>query len=66
LHELSGGLFNASNEGVTFSAEAWAYAGLTLHPVQAASADTVVQGATFDAGTFTVPAMTTAVFVLPE
>ena len=41
-------------------------AALMLHPVQAASADPVVQTATFDAGTFTVPAMTTAVFVLPE
>ncbi len=65
-HEQIVVLFNASNEEVTFSADEWADAGLMLHPVQAESADPVVQTATFDAGTFTVPAMTTAVFVLPE
>jgi pullulanase/glycogen debranching enzyme len=59
-------LFNASNEEITFSADEWANADLTLHPVQAASADPIVQTATFEAGTFTVPAMTTVVFVLAE
>ncbi len=36
-----------------------------LSPVQAGGADPVVKGATFAAGTFTVPARTTAVFVEP-
>ncbi len=37
----------------------------TLHPVQAASNDTVVQTATHDSNGFFVPARTTAVFVQP-
>jgi hypothetical protein len=37
-----------------------------LHPVQINSADPVVKVSSFDAGTFTVPAMTTAVFVVAE
>ncbi len=42
--------------------------GLVLHPVQVSSADEIVQTSSFDpdSGTFTVPPMTTAVFVLPE
>jgi pullulanase/glycogen debranching enzyme len=36
--------------------------GFTLHPIQAASADGVVRGASFASGSFTVPARTTAVF----
>ena len=41
---------------------------MTLHPVQAASADPIVAGSTWDAatGTLTVPGRTTAVFVQPE
>jgi Domain of unknown function (DUF3372) len=41
---------------------------LELHPVLAASADVVVQGAVFDnaTGTFTVPGRTAAVFMLGE
>ena len=40
----------------------------TLHPIQAASADPVVQTTSFDpvTGAFTVPGRTTAVFVLDE
>jgi len=37
--------------------------GFALHSVQLTSADTVVQDASFAAGEFTVPALTTAVFV---
>ncbi len=37
--------------------------GFTLHDVQQNSADNKVKGASFAAGTFTVPALTTAVFV---
>jgi pullulanase-type alpha-1,6-glucosidase len=36
--------------------------GFTLHPVQQGSADPVVRTSSFGAGTFTVPARTTAVF----
>jgi pullulanase len=38
----------------------------TLHPVQQASADPIVQGASHDANGFSVPARTTAVFVAEE
>ena len=41
-------------------------AGFQLHPIQRASADAVVRSAKFRAGTFTVPARTTAVFELPQ
>ncbi|MEZ9563607.1 pullulanase-type alpha-1,6-glucosidase [Vibrio artabrorum] len=37
--------------------------GFTLHDVQQNSADNKVKGASFAAGTFTIPALTTAVFV---
>jgi len=42
--------------------------GFALHPVLAGSADSVVQGASFDddSDTFSVPAWTTAVFVAPQ
>ena len=61
-------LFNASNEEVSYTVDDVARLGLELHPVQAESADAIVQTASFEplTGTFTVPAMTTAVFVLPE
>ncbi|MDJ0928762.1 MAG: pullulanase-type alpha-1,6-glucosidase [Gammaproteobacteria bacterium] len=54
-------VFNATDEAQTialFTDETW-----TLHPVQAASADPVVQMATHDMNGFAVPARTTAVFV---
>jgi hypothetical protein len=37
---------------------------MTLHPVQQESVDEIVQTASFAAGTFNVPAYTTAVFVM--
>jgi len=51
---------------VSYALDAWTGEdGVTLHPVQAMSADPVVGTAAFEAatGTFTVPARTTAVFV---
>ena len=60
-------IFNATGEAQTIALD-----GLTgeyaLHPVLAASADSVVREAAFDAasGAFTVPPRTTAVFVLPQ
>lgn len=67
-HELIAVVFNATPDTVDFTNSALAGTVLALHPVQAASADPVVQGAAFDAdsGTFSVPGMTTAVFVLAE
>ncbi|MBI5960168.1 MAG: pullulanase-type alpha-1,6-glucosidase [Chloroflexi bacterium] len=67
-HELVVVLFNATDDEVTFTQADLADVALQLHPVQAVSADPVVQTSAFDAatGTFTVPARTTAVFVLPE
>jgi pullulanase len=61
-------LFNASNEKISYTVDELARLGLVLHPVQAESADAIVQTSSFEplTGTFTVPAMTTAVFVLPE
>ncbi len=40
--------------------------GFELHSVQQSSADSIVQNATFSGNTFTVPALTTAVFVQPQ
>ncbi len=61
-------VFNGSAEEVSFAAEALAGREMTLHPVQAASADPIVAGSTWDAatGTLTVPGRTTAVFVQAE
>jgi pullulanase len=61
-------LFNANPESVSFTETAVSNLPFTLHPVQQNSVDGVVQTATFDAasGTFTLPAWTTAVFVLPQ
>ena len=67
-HELIVVLINANDEAQNFTEEALVGLELTLHPVQAASVDPVVQTTTFDAatGTFAIPARTTAVFVLPQ
>jgi Ca2+-binding RTX toxin-like protein len=61
-------LFNSNDEAMTFQIGSMARSLFQLHPIQAASADSVVRGATFDprTGTFTVPARTTAVFVRNE
>jgi hypothetical protein len=39
---------------------------LQLHPLQAASSDVVVAGATVEGGKLLVPALTAAVFVEPR
>ena len=61
-------LFNATPETQSFTMADLAGLPLTLHPVQQSSADAVVQTASFNAANaaFTVPARTTAVFVLAE
>lgn len=58
-------LFNAHRNAQSYTMGALAGLPFTLHPVQAASSDPVVQGANFNGGTgaFNVPARTTAVFV---
>jgi pullulanase-type alpha-1,6-glucosidase len=61
-------LFNARPEPLVFTEAALTGLALELHPVLAESADAIVREATFDpaTATFSVPAWTTAVFVLPE
>jgi len=61
-------LFNAHVDAQTLSFENWTEAGWELHPLQQASNDETVKGATFDGdtGTFTVPARTTAVFQIAQ
>ncbi len=61
-------LFNANKFGQTFTVPSLAGAMLELHPVQVRSQDPIVQTANFDSttGTFSIPARTTAVFVLPQ
>ncbi len=54
--------FNARNEAVSFALPDLAGEVVTLHPVLATSSDPVVRTASFAAGTFAVPARTTAVF----
>lgn len=61
-------VFNGANETVDFTAEGFVGLGFQLHPVQQASADLLAQTAAFDSatGTFSVPRLTTAVFVLEQ
>jgi pullulanase-type alpha-1,6-glucosidase len=61
-------LFNATPDEMSFTETAVTNLPFLLHPVQQNSVDSVVQTAAFEAasGTFTVPAWTTAVFVLPQ
>ncbi|NJK89054.1 MAG: DUF3372 domain-containing protein [Myxococcales bacterium] len=59
-------LFNASNEAKSLVLPF--ATGMTLHPVHATSADPRVKDATFEESThtFSVPPLTTAVFVKPQ
>ena len=61
-------IFNTNPETMTFTEVDLVGMGLELHPMLANSADVIVQDSVFDAdsGTFTVPARTTAVFVLAD
>ncbi|WP_432981713.1 pullulanase-type alpha-1,6-glucosidase [Dactylosporangium sp. CA-233914] len=58
-------VFNAGATATTQTVPAYRGANVTLHPVQAASADPVARQSTFDSahGSFTVAARTVAVFV---
>jgi pullulanase len=59
-------LFNARPETTTFTDNALAGMPFELHPVLAASSDPVVKESTFEiqSDTFSIPALTTAVFVV--
>ncbi|MFT3891285.1 MAG: DUF3372 domain-containing protein [Anaerolineales bacterium] len=57
--------FNARPDAITFS-DATLTGAYTLHSVQQNSVDTVVKGSTFANGTFSIPARTTAVFVIEK
>jgi hypothetical protein len=61
-------VFNASNEEQTIELDDEFSQELALHPVQAESADAVLQGAVYDRedNSITVPAMTTVVFAAEE
>lgn len=61
-------IFNATSKPQTITEKTLANIALTLHPVQAASVDPLVKLSTFDpaTGTFSIPAQTAAVFVLPR
>jgi pullulanase/glycogen debranching enzyme len=59
-------IFNASDEEQDFTLGGISDAAFVLHPIQQQSVDEIVRTASFSGGTFTVPARTTAVFVLPE
>lgn len=57
--------FNGTNAVQTFTTADLADVAWVLHPTLANSADSVVRSAAFTDGAFTIPARTTAVFVLP-
>jgi pullulanase/glycogen debranching enzyme len=57
--------FNANQETITISDSTWIGAGFALHPVLVNSVDAVAAKAAFNAtaGTFSIPPLTTSVFV---
>ncbi|AKT39497.1 pullulanase-type alpha-1,6-glucosidase [Chondromyces crocatus] len=56
-------IFNARPAELSLPLAGFETATLALHPVQMSSADEIVKSATFNAGSFTVPERTAAVFV---
>ncbi len=60
-------LFNPTTEAVTYTDPSLVDDRVELHPVLVDSVDETVKTSSFDAatGTFTVPARTAAVFVVP-
>lgn len=61
-------LFNGTPERIDFAVTAVAGQPFSLHPILQNSVDSVVRTAAYDeaSGTFSVPARTTAVFVMPQ
>lgn len=60
--------FNASQDPVSFSDSTWISTSFTLHPVLVNSADPIASRAAFNqsTGTFSIPPLTTSVFVLED
>jgi hypothetical protein len=65
-HELVVVVFNATPAEQEFTIAEFADRALTLHPVLTDSIDPITASSTTSDGTMTVPAMTTAVFVVGE
>jgi len=63
-HSMIVVVFNGQNETIDFTAEL--EGAFELHPAQVNGADEIVKSASYDNGTFSVPALTTAVFVVSE
>jgi len=61
-------VFNASDETIDYEVPVMTGLAFELHPVQQNSADAIVQTANYavETGTFSVPAYTTAVYVVPQ
>ncbi len=60
-------VFNGVNEAVTIGDASFEGTAFELHPIQQDSTDPITQTAVYNGdGTFTVPAYTAAVFVVPE
>jgi len=61
-------IFNADNQArdITLDADGMSWEGLELHPVQRQGADPVVRLAERDGNRFRIPALTAAVFVMPQ
>jgi hypothetical protein len=59
-------LFNAQPEAITFTDQTFVGKNFALHPIQQSSVDATVHESKYDsnAGEFTVPGRTTAVFVI--
>ncbi|MHB8194013.1 MAG: pullulanase-type alpha-1,6-glucosidase [Bellilinea sp.] len=60
--------FNANRNAIRFSESSTVGQAYVLHPILANSVDAVVKGSTFDlaAGEFSIPGLTTSVFVLED
>ena len=56
-------VYNTTAKAVSYNVKALKSATFILNPVQAKSVDSVVKTSKFKAGTFTVPALTVAVFM---
>jgi pullulanase len=61
-------VFNATPDELTFTVDALAGQAFALHPALADGSDAVLASASYDSesGTFTVPAISAAVYVLPQ
>ncbi|MGB1286997.1 MAG: pullulanase-type alpha-1,6-glucosidase, partial [Aggregatilineales bacterium] len=67
-HDMVVVVFNAGADTLDFTVDDLSGMSFELHPILADSSDETMQTSSFDSdsGTFSVPALTTAVFVLPQ